>query len=261
MQFMGPEPADLTDVHALNRAFLTVLRREPAIRERLPPDTLAMLTDARPEQRERIARSPFLIYSLRESDERCWQRVFDGDLADDLVDAMARPSPGETQLVCATLVFLLQFAKQNPYSLRVVSGASADWCRQLAECNLVDLFRFAAMKGQLLTIRCQNNPAFWRKLLVAGSSAEADVRVAARITALQTVLTRTERIREQRLPAAACSMPQPAMRVAESPAVSNRAKRRYNTPLNECPDNKKSQEDLSKRQPGAEGNRPQRRRR
>ena len=261
MQYMGPEPADLIEVHALNRAFLSVLSREPKISERLPPDTVAMLSKALPEQRERIARSPFLIYSLRESDAHCWQRLFAGDFAEDLVDAMARPSPGETQLVCATLGFLLQFAKRNPYSARVVSGASADWCQRLAECSLVDLFRFAAMRGQLLTIRCQDNPAFWRKLLVAGSSAEADVRVAARITALQTVLTRSERSREQRLPAAACSMPQPAMRVAESSAVSNRAKRRYNTPLNECPDTKKSQEDLSKRQPGAEGNRPQRRRR
>ncbi|HNP36826.1 MAG TPA: hypothetical protein PKK10_13320 [Woeseiaceae bacterium] len=247
MDYEGLDADDLTQVHALNAAFLGYLSGSPEMREQLPFEMQGMFDKASPVERSRVARSPFLIFSLSEHDHERWRRVFDRDQALQLFDNPEHPTASEVELVSATLAFLWQFAKQNPYAARVISGASLEWCERLADSTLVDLFRFAATTSQLLGLRFRRNTALWRKLLVAGTSAESEVRSAARITALQTLLTCPGPRHYQHVAAAACKMPAAAMRVADRRTVSNSVPRSYNTPPDESPVDKRSRKDLPKR--------------
>ena len=99
--------------------------------------------------------------------------------------------------------------------MRLVSGASLAWCEQLAQCTLMDLFTRALEDQSLLAPRAAGEVTLWQKLLTAGVSNRRQLRRAARMAALQTLLTQgRERTCQQPLAAAACKMP--AVRVRRS---------------------------------------------
>lgn len=180
MDYQGPEPADLANVYSLNRAFLAHLRDTAA--DRLHPhgketDIVEKLAALDARRLRYLGRVPFLLLSLRENDDDCWTRLFSEDIAADLL----APLNDAARLQAASLAFLWQLARRNAYAARLVSGASLSWCERLCECTLVDALARAGTRGDLLAPRLADNPDFWGKLLGAGTSAERDVRVAARL--------------------------------------------------------------------------------
>lgn len=218
MEYQGPEPADLANVSALNSAFLDWLRARGSSEVAplsVTPEIGAALTGMSRLQLERLARTPFLLMSFREHDEDQWRSLFAERRSADLFRALQAPDEDATRLITAGLGFLWQLAKRNPYAARLVSGAGINWCEQLAASTLVDLFSRALAEYPLLEPRMIDNRDLWQKLLNAGVSAKKDVRMAARVSALQTVLTRSSNSVYRRLAAAACSMPAVAVRVAE----------------------------------------------
>jgi len=114
----------------------------------------------------------------------------------------------------ALLGFLWQLAKCNPYTARLVSGATLGWCEQLASCPLVSLFAQTAVRRSPLEPRLPASADFWNKLLTAGTSPQKDVRIAARVSAMQTVMTGNASP-PPRLKSAACRMRPLTMRVAD----------------------------------------------
>ena len=218
MDFQGPAARDLANVTALNQAFLNALRDPDALRVRERPATSSLVDKlvALGERRsDRLAQCPFLLFALAESEDWRWARLFDEEKPADLIDRLERPSEASARLAVATLGFLWELAMRNPYAARLVSGASLSWCEQLSDSSPVRLFGFAASEPGLLAPRLANRTEFWAKLLDAGSRREKDIRHAAQLCALQTVLTRQTSERYRQLSAAACSMPAPAMRVAD----------------------------------------------
>ena len=218
MEFQGPEARDLANVYALNQAFLDVLRNadEQLLRAWPANDALVKKLVALGRHRaDRLAQCPFLLFALAESEEWRWARLFDEQESPDLVDRLERPSEASARLAAAALGFLWELAKRNPYAARLVSGATLSWCEQLTDTSPVRLFEFAASEPKLLAPRLANRNEFWAKLLVAGSSQDKDIRHAAQLCGLQTVLTRQKSERYRQLPAAACSMPAPSTRVAD----------------------------------------------
>ena len=218
MEFQGPAARDLANVCALNQAFLDVLRnadeqsmRAPSTSDGLVKKLVALGT----RRSDRLAECPFLLFALAESEEWRWARLFDEEKPADMIDRLERPPEAAARLAAAALGFLWELAMRNPYAARLVSGASLSWCEQLSDSSPVRLFRFAAIEPNLLTPRLANRSEFWAKLLDAGSSQEKEIRHAAQLCALQTVLTRQMSERYRQLPAAACSTPAPAMRVAD----------------------------------------------
>jgi hypothetical protein len=218
MDFQGPEAADLANVYSLNRAYLDELRRHGMTLPDAMPGTfdvlpkLAALSIARARL---LSGCPFLIFTLPEASDSRWTRLFGDDEQADLFDGLPQSAESAARLATATLGFLWELARRNPYAVRLVSGASLDWCERLADSSPVRVFRFAAGEPRLLSPRLATNRAFWTKLLGAGTSDEQEIRRSAQLCALQTVLTRQSSGRYQRLPAAACLMPGPAMRVAD----------------------------------------------
>jgi len=217
MDFSGPEAVDFANVQSLNHAFLKCLRRLSCgrhLRQQLAPKIQRLVEGLTDFQIERLASAPFLLLSLRERDDDYWQVLFDDDANGDLLIAV--DSGTETgQLAAAGLAFLWALAKRNPYATRLVSGATLNWCEQLAERTMLQLLQKSAGRRDLLQPRFAGNKQFWSKLLGPGLSSERDVRIAAHLAALQTVLTEDPTRRYRAIRAAACSTVVPSLRVAD----------------------------------------------
>ena len=218
MDFQGPEAADLANVYSLNHAYLDELRQHDAVVSGTVPGLFNVAAELATLSRAKaalLAQCPFLLFALPDAADSRWTRLFSDDEQVDLFEGLARSPDSVARLVTATLGFLWELARRNRYAARLVSGASLDWCERLADSSPMRVFRFAAHEPNLLSPRLALRTAFWIKLLGAGTSDDQEIRRAAQLCALQTVLTRQPAERYHRLPAAACLMPAPAMRVAE----------------------------------------------
>lgn len=210
MQYHGPDAADLANVFVLNDAFIAWQRARPLeeSRERsLAPEVRAKLGELNREQRERLARTPFLLMSLTEDDEARWQSLFTGHGTRELLQCLQVRDEAASGLVAAGLGFLWQLAQRNPYATRLVSGASLSWCEQLAACTLMDLYSSVLQDRMLLAPRMADNSDLWQRLLTAGVSNRRHVRIAARVSAMQTMLTQCRGRPYRPLAAAACRLP------------------------------------------------------
>lgn len=218
MQQEGPQATDLENVRALNEAFLTLLRRSPVARNHLfglRGDLARKLIELSPRRAARLAEVPFLLFSFRERDELYWRPAFELDPNHDLL-ATAQPAQMEvSRLVDAGLGFIWQLARQNPYVLRILCGASVHWCEQIGEHTLIHILRFASANRDMLVIRLERKTEIWLKLLDAGVSDVIEVRRAAHISALQTVLTCTQGAVNTAWASAACRTRAPLMKVAD----------------------------------------------
>ena len=228
MEFSSPEPADFVNIQSLNQAFLNYLRKPGSgkrLRQQLPPSLeqqLAGLTDL---QIRRLAKTPFLLLSLRERDDAYWSGLFTEGQTADLFTPMQSSSDEAGPLIAATLGYLWQLSRRNPYAVRVACGASLNWCEHLSDCTLLHLLQRAAGRSDLLVLRLADNESLWRKLLCAGISSEKEVRVAAQHCALQTMLTYAHSTAYQRLQTAACRVPAPSLQVAERLNPPSRGKK------------------------------------
>jgi hypothetical protein len=217
----GPKATDLENVSALNEAFLTMLRRSPHARKHLfglRSDVARQLIELSPRRAARLAEVPFLLFSFRERDEPFWRPAFEVDTTQDLF-ATAQQTHGDvSRLIDAGLGFIWHLAKQNPYVLRMLCGASVHWCEQIAEHPLIQILGFASSNHEMLVMRLEKKTEVWLKLLDAGVSDLREVRRAAHISALQTVLTYTEEVAKTAWASAACRTQTPILKVADKNA-------------------------------------------
>jgi hypothetical protein len=215
MDFFGPEPADFANVTVLNRAFLMRLR-DPLSGERLrrclPSRSQTPVRNLSNLQVERLSALPFLLLSVRERDSTCWSAFADDDPNRDL---LLSGDEGADEIVTATLSFLWQLARRNPYAVRLISGATLSWCEQLADYTLLTLLQRTAIRNDLLQPRMASNQDLWSRLLGPGLSPDSKVRRAAHVASLQVMLTDDPAVQYRSIKAAACSNPVVALRVAD----------------------------------------------
>ena len=178
--FQAPDPADYDNVRMLNRAWLRITRQNVAG----DPGTLA--------------RSPFLLFSLRENDPEWWHEAI-ARQADLLQDAISADGPTR-RLQAATIGFLWHLAERNPYAARLVSGASLAWCELLTSQALLTVIERVAERADLLSARF---------------ATDALCEPASQLTALQCMLTSPDSGSYRELPAAACHMPNARLQVAD----------------------------------------------
>ena len=219
MDFSGPQKAEFNNVRALNRAFLNSLRTPPGaieLRQTFAPRLRPIIEGLTELQARRLSATPFLLLSLREQDDDYWSALFAEDSNGDLF-AMPSGDGRDRHLAAAALGFLWQLARHNPYAVRLVSGATINWCDSLANCTLLRLLNRTADRTDLLRPRLAENLEFWRKLLGPGLSSEPKIRTAAHLSALQSMLTIDRAAQYRDIRAAACKIQPPALRVAEKP--------------------------------------------
>ena len=191
MEYQGLTTDDLVNVRALNRAWLAL--GMPCTGEPLP---LSL------QRQRRLAAAPFLLFSFREQDTGLWQRMLDADAQRDF---FAPPSSGGglRDLQATGLAFLWELTRRNPYAARVVCGAPLQWCEQLAVATLVRVHE-CARSCDLAEWRFPVDSPINRRLLLHGSSAVREPRLAAQVAALQSLLTTAPTPHYGRLQAAAC---------------------------------------------------------
>jgi len=217
MDFSGPEPADFANVESLNHAFLLQLRapiRGRRLRCQLPSPVRELVKALTDLHVERLSVTPFLLLSLREHDEDYWRGLTSDDRNFDLL-AVNDGDAEEAQLAAAGLAFLWQLARRNPYAARLVSGATLNRCEHLGDCTLLQLLQRITGRSDLMQPRQADNEEFWRKLLGPGLSSEREVRRAAHLAALQSILTDEPAVRYRPTRAAACSTAVPSLQVAD----------------------------------------------
>ena len=206
MEYTGPETTDLRDVCSLNAAFLEYLSSSNGeqLRRELPASLRPAVVALSSRQIERLAAVPFLLMSLSELDDAYWDRP----MPDRPVRDLFTPSHTETdplaQITSATLAFLWQLARKNPYAVRLICGASLNWCEQLAACTLLHVLQRAVEEQHAVLPRLAEDSVFWHRLLGAGLSSESVVRRASHLSALQTVLTPVVATTNHRFRSAAC---------------------------------------------------------
>ena len=217
MDYSGPEPADFANVISLNQAFLLNLR-EPArgqsLRETMTARVRPIIRDLTDLQLQRLSTTPFMLMSLRERDVDFWRTLLSKDANRDMFDC-AGVEPETEQMATAGVAFLWQLARRNPYSARLLSGATIHWCEELADRTLLRLLQQTCGCSDLLQPRFANNDKFWLKLLGPGLSSELQVRKAAHLAALQSILTDDPVAQYRPIKAAACSTLVPTLRVSD----------------------------------------------
>ena len=92
-------------------------------------------------------------------------------------------------LIAAALGFIWQLANRNPYSLRLVCGATLYWCERIADLTFYELLDAVRNSGDVPLLRHAHVESLWRKLLADGIHGNGKVRRAAQLSALQAVLT------------------------------------------------------------------------
>ncbi len=211
MSMQGPSATDYANIASLNRHFLLLARDDPRARAGSAGRRLEGLSA---RDLERLAEAPFLLFALREHETDRWNRLFDDDdRVLDLVDAAAVPNLQCRTLAATAIAFLWHLGQRNRYALRVVTGAPLAWCHRLPSADFADLASAVGSCDDLLTLRAAENEDFWGKLLTSGCAAEGELRRAAHIGALHTLLTTQPG--GTAWSAAACRVTTPAMSVAD----------------------------------------------
>ncbi len=216
MAFDGPQAADYENVASLNRAYLSVLRRDARSHlglAHLSTELFGRLTELTERQIEYLSAAPFLLLSFREQDDRYWNKVL-GDATDRDLFSVSACDDLDT-VVSAGLGFVWQLARQNPYALRLFCGASLYWCERIAEQTFFHLLASVASQGSVPELRNAHDQGLWRKLLDHGVSRRVAIRKAAHLSALQTVLTRPGNPRQPNWARAARASGGPGLSVAD----------------------------------------------
>ncbi len=199
MEYEGLCRDDLDNVQALNRAWLELdgsAEQRPSVR-----------------RLERLAATPFLLFSFRERDDAWWSWLLDERRQQDMLEPQVAVSGELLQLQAAGIGFLWELARRNPYVARIVSGAPLSWCERIATETFVRVLDCA--KFEMIEPRFAQGTSAQRRLIRRGGALERETRIFAQIGALQSMLTSYQVAQDERLPAAACRMPQTARQVAE----------------------------------------------
>ncbi len=217
MPYSGPQSVDFHEISALNHAFIALLgepKEAAALLAGLPEDLARRIAALTPEERDQVAAVPFLVFSLRERDDTYWEQLLAEGSNHDLLAEANPVSPERARLVSAALGFLWQMARRNPYTLRLICGASLHWCEQLADLPLTVVIQRASSRDDVLELRARKDHRLWSRLTSLLGSDER-VRSAVRLSALQSLLIQPVASGEPRWKSAACRQTGPALQVAD----------------------------------------------
>ncbi len=216
MEFTGPDHCDLNDVRAINRAFLVLLGSSEGerLRASLPTGLQPAVQALSALQVQRLGGVPFLLLSLNESDEGYWSRGSRTGPIRDLFAPTVDSADPLSRIATAAAGFLWQLARRNPYAARVISGGTPGWCEQLAAQPLLHVLERVVEDHRDVRPRLAEDSVFWHRLLGAGVTGVAEIRRAAHLCALQTVLGAAKLAPGQQFRTAACytSVPSKVLR-------------------------------------------------
>jgi hypothetical protein len=214
MAFDGPQKADFGNIVPLNQEFLELLRKEKSLRRciaELPESQRHRLVTLDRVEAHHLAQTPFLLFSFREHDDVYWERILTEPVSPGLFQG--RVSDDVRTLMSSALGVIWHLAQRDPFTLRLFSGAPLAWCETIADLALHRLLDAVCRSGDLPVLRFGDHREMWRALLDGGISGRVPTRMAAQLSGLQIVLSRSQQSRQ--LARAARSLRTTAFRVAD----------------------------------------------
>ncbi len=203
MSYEGLHLDDLANVRALNAAWLELSRKDVPHSGHLTP-----------RRRQRLAGTPFLLFSLQEGNDSLWVRLLNDDRQRDLLARTRQQEVALLALQATSLAFLWELSRRNPYVARLVSLAPLNWCEFIAAQTLHHV-QASVANAMLIRPRFEPGSRQYRRLLLSGGSSLREARCSAQIAAMQALLTRGDIAQQGRLAAAACRMTGPARELAD----------------------------------------------
>ena len=162
----------LARVHSLNLDYLELLAAEHELAGRaaqlqyFPPKLHPTFAELSQSQRERIASTPYALYSLCFEDVRFWRAACAPAKASLDVRYAASSSAWLQGPFCeVALIYAWQVASSHPLAARLVYSMTADVREILIDTPLWQIKRIANDYPGLLIPRWSRNAAFWPDLL------------------------------------------------------------------------------------------------
>lgn len=190
-EFRGPGADEYANVLVLNTAFIEAT------------------TTLKGPQRGRLAASPFLLFSLRETDIEWWELALTDRAQADFMTPVEHCDAEIRSIQTAAVSFLWQLSRRNSYAARIISGASNAWCDLITDLPLLTLLNRLGARADLIISRIENAAGSGDRLLDHGTSSARKVRHASQLTVLQALLTQTVPADRSMISTAACSMAGP----------------------------------------------------
>ena len=179
---------DLLDAqHGLNADYLELLQAEQrygtcsAQLQFLPSRLHARLAGLADIERQRLARTPYALYSLRFEDERFWTQLSEpAEHSLDVRYAGSRSTCLQTQFCETALLQAYQVARTMPLAARLMYSMREPVRERLAALPLWRIRRLAADHPSLLLPKWPTHACFWPDLLSCSSASDG-----ARLTTVQ----------------------------------------------------------------------------
>jgi hypothetical protein len=127
-----------------------------------------------PESRKRVAAFPFVIVDIQFKDTEWW-RMISGGLSMNPVDSMPF-----SDLALEALLFARQAAREDVVVAKAMFAMTSPVASLIASLTLRQVRAIASICGQKLLVRWDDNPEFWRDLLIACRSGDEQALAAVR---------------------------------------------------------------------------------
>lgn len=210
MRYAGIEESALEDVRRLNARFLAAMSTRPSVAigglsKTVDADTLNWFTGATSRELSHIAATPFFLYRLDD--------IGTDPSAAVTPELFGRSNEPENEALLLGLSFAWQLSRRDLFSVRVLTGASTDWCAWLADVPFSSLAEVVRSNSGPLTPNLIDAAFFWPGLLEAVRNGNARHVTAVQSAGLQHLLRRQSS--ERALPVAARKLDTPERRVAD----------------------------------------------
>lgn len=160
----------LSDLHALNRQFLSLLLAGPEAADGggLNDCLIGALGTLNDEQLARLANCPYSLFDLAFADEQAWQP--DAQPATTRDRLVSTPpdrciDPDHAAFSLAALMYARQMSDSFPDMTRLLLGMSEEVMRLFADLTLVQVTRSAFAGKPPLRARLHAHPNFWADII------------------------------------------------------------------------------------------------
>jgi hypothetical protein len=144
-----------------------------------------------PDARKRVAAFPFVIVDLHFKDAESWQRASEGSLMSSTDATLYTGVPPRLfeDLALETLLFARQSAREDVNVAKAMFAMTSAVASLVGSLSLSQIRAIASANTSELKVRWDDDPAFWRDLLIACRASDAPALAAIRRHAKLLFLT------------------------------------------------------------------------
>ncbi len=210
MAYTGLRAAEISEIRRLNQQYLGALATngvsDISLKAKVGKKRWEWFVRAKNEQLLRLSTLPYLLFRLDTVNAHLASPSKNAEL-------FAAHQQAGTQLLSMATAFAHQLAQRDLFSLRVITGATEDWCHWLQGMSLVRLSEIARSTNAPIVPILGDNKTYWPELFDAARFNRPERLQAVAIAGMQHLISRQSSHWSQAI--AARSAPAASRRVAE----------------------------------------------